>query len=71
MQPSPVVPPIWPTAGKADSFASGGDIWAHMKLGGVRGAAARQFGRVLVRKAKAVAKPSWAIVWPAPSMTCP
>ena len=31
MPPSPAVPPIWPTAGKADSFASGGDIWAHMK----------------------------------------
>ena len=37
MQPSPVVPPIWPMAGKADSFASGGDIWAHMKLGGAGG----------------------------------
>ena len=37
MPPSPVVPPIWPMAGKADSFASGGDIWAHMKLGGAGG----------------------------------
>ena len=33
MPPLPAVQFIWPTAGKADSFASGGDIWTRMKLG--------------------------------------